>query len=97
MKRKVVLLLAVCIGLAGAFGMLGGLALARSGALVTDITGPTVVSYQGEVLVAGEAYSGTGYFKFAFVNSAGSYNYWTNDGTQLGAGGTSPPMRCRWM
>ncbi len=31
MKRKIVLLVAICIGVAGALGLLGGFALARSG------------------------------------------------------------------
>lgn len=91
MKRKMILILAVGIGVAGALGMLGGFALARSDYSITaGTTIPAVISYQGEVLVAGEPFSGTGYFKFAFVNTTGTYNYWTNDGTQLGAGGNEP-------
>ncbi len=41
-------------------------------------------------MVGGEPFTGTGYFKFAFTNAAGSINYWTNDGTQLGTGGDEP-------
>jgi hypothetical protein len=45
---------------------------------------PTVVSYQGEVRVGGTPYTGTGYFKFAIVNAAGTHTYWSNDGTSVG-------------
>jgi len=49
---------------------------------------PTVVSYQGQVVVNDVAYTGTGYFKFAVVNAAGNTSYWSNDGTS--AGGSAP-------
>jgi hypothetical protein len=43
---------------------------------------PTVISYQGEVRVAGTAYTGgSGYFKFAVVDSPCTTLYWSNDGT----------------
>ncbi len=42
---------------------------------------PTVVSYQGTVMVGTTPYDGTGYFKFAIVDSGGTY-YWSNDGTK---------------
>jgi hypothetical protein len=41
---------------------------------------PTVVSYQGQVIVDNIPYNGAGYFKFAVVNADGEV-YWTNDGT----------------
>ncbi len=47
---------------------------------------PTVVAYQGEVQVSGIPYSGTGYFKFAVVNAAGTTTYWSNDDTSTGGG-----------
>ncbi|MFC2043320.1 hypothetical protein ACFLUA_04140 [Chloroflexota bacterium] len=46
---------------------------------------PTMVSYQGQVKVAGVPYNGTGYFKFAIWSGSGGYN-WTNDSTALGGG-----------
>ncbi|MBC7237584.1 MAG: hypothetical protein H5T69_17215, partial [Chloroflexi bacterium] len=49
---------------------------------------PTVVSYQGQVRVAGQPYTGTGYFKFAIVDAAGATSYWSNDGTS--ANGSEP-------
>ena len=42
---------------------------------------PTVVSYQGEVWVSDAPYTGTGYFKFAVVNTAEDTTYWSNDGS----------------
>ena len=48
---------------------------------------PTLVSYQGFVKVSGNAYGGTGYFKFAVVDVAtgnGTTNTWANDGTANG-------------
>ena len=48
---------------------------------------PTIISYQGAVQIAGAAYTGTGYFKFAVVDSVtgdGSHNYWANDGLAIG-------------
>ncbi len=56
--------------------------------LQASVGAPTVVSYQGRVAVSGTPYTGTGYFKFAVVNSAGSTSYWSNDGTS--SGGSEP-------
>lgn len=42
---------------------------------------PQVVSYQGQVIVNDQPYTGPGYFKFAIVNATASTIYWTNDGT----------------
>ena len=47
-------------------------------------TNPTTVLYQGYVTVGDTPYDGTGYFKFAVVNSAGNTTYWSNDGTSTG-------------
>ena len=49
---------------------------------------PTVVSYQGRVSISGTPYSGSGYFKFAVVDAAGTTSYWSNDGTS--SGGSEP-------
>jgi len=55
---------------------------------------PFTVSYQGRVTLDGQPFSGTGYFKFAFVNSQGQY-VWTNDMPIARSGGTqlNPPSR----
>ena len=49
---------------------------------------PTVLNYQGIVLVDGEPFAGpTGYFKFAVVDATtgdGTTNYWANDGQASG-------------
>ncbi len=53
---------------------------------------PTMVNYQGLVNLSGVPYDGTGYFKFAVVDSAsgdGSTNHWANDGTASGEPSTS--------
>jgi hypothetical protein len=85
MKRRTILILAVSIGAALALGLVTGLVLAKEALLApAGDTVPTVISYQGEVLVDGEPYTGTGYFKFAVVNAFGNYSYWSNDGTSSG-------------
>lgn len=56
-------------------------------ALVTFLTGwlpaqvPQLISYQGRVAVDGVNFDGPGQFKFAFVDTAGTTTYWSNDGT----------------
>lgn len=43
---------------------------------------PTLVSYQGHVLVDGAPYNGNGYFKFAIIDSQNPpQTWWSNDGT----------------
>ena len=42
---------------------------------------PAVVSYQGKVMLGGTPYSGTGYFKFALVDSPVTASHWSNDGS----------------
>ncbi|MBN1551402.1 hypothetical protein JW979_08035 [bacterium] len=41
---------------------------------------PLTIDYQGKVTVGGTEFTGTGYFRFALLDSAGSVAYWTNDG-----------------
>ncbi len=41
---------------------------------------PMMVNYQGLVNVEDLPYTGTGYFRFALVNSADDAQYWSNDG-----------------
>ena len=43
---------------------------------------PSVVSYQGQVQIGEDLYDGTGYFKFAIADGAGS-STWSNDGTSV--------------
>jgi hypothetical protein len=49
---------------------------------------PQVLGYQGRVSVDGANFDGTGGFKFALVDAAGTTTYWSNDGTS--AGGAQP-------
>jgi hypothetical protein len=73
----IMLALSLLTGAAGATP--SDLALRQGGA-------PQVVSYQGQVTVGGEHYDGTGYFKLAVVDGAGSTTHWSNDGTSTGGG-----------
>jgi hypothetical protein len=50
------------------------------------VTVPTKVQYQGYVTVNGTPYNGTGYFKFAIVDAAGTTTYWSNNGTSVNGG-----------
>ena len=45
---------------------------------------PQLINYQGRISVGGTNFDGTGQFKFALVNTAGTANYWANDGTASG-------------
>ena len=45
---------------------------------------PGIISHQGKVTVGGTNYTGTGLFRFALVNAAGTTTYWSNDGTSSG-------------
>ncbi|MBE2284315.1 MAG: hypothetical protein IAE77_12735 [Prosthecobacter sp.] len=47
---------------------------------------PSTLNYQGRVAVNGVNFTGTGQFKFALVNAAGSQSYWSNDGSSSGGG-----------
>jgi hypothetical protein len=80
MKSKVMISLLSAI--LTILGVVVGLAIAgpltNSDALATA---PSVVSYQGQIMVGGVPFGGTGHFKFAIVNNAGDITYWSNDGT----------------
>jgi len=49
---------------------------------------PQLINYQGRVAVNGTNFDGSGQFKFALVNAAGTTTYWSNDGK--GTGGNAP-------
>lgn len=42
---------------------------------------PQIISYQGRVVVGTTNFDGSGHFKFALVDAAGTTTYWSNDGT----------------
>jgi hypothetical protein len=85
MNGKWHLIVVSLVGLILAF--IAGLALALGPASKDALIGaPTLISYQGQVTVDGSAFHGTGYFKFAVVDAAGTATYWSNDGTSSGGG-----------
>jgi hypothetical protein len=44
---------------------------------------PQLINYQGRVAVGGANFDGTGQFKFALVNAAGTVTFWSNNGTSV--------------
>ena len=54
-------------------------AIAGTGTLRAQV--PQIINYQGRVVVGTTNFNGTGQFKFALVNAAGTTTYWSNDGT----------------
>ncbi|MFL2938200.1 MAG: hypothetical protein ACJZ7A_03775 [Opitutales bacterium] len=49
---------------------------------------PPILSYAGQVSVNGQPFTGTGQFKFAFVDGQGQFSYWSHDGSS--AAGSEP-------
>ena len=47
---------------------------------------PPLINYQGRVVVGNVNFDGSGQFKFALVNAAGTTTYWSNDGTSVAGG-----------
>ena len=54
----------------------------KMGSFAEDV----MFNYQGRVKVQGNAFTGTGNFKFAIVNNAGNESLWSNDETSTGGG-----------
>ena len=44
---------------------------------------PQIINYQGRVAVGTVNFNGSGAFKFALVNEAGTLSFWSNDGTSV--------------
>ena len=51
--------------------------------LVLHAQVPQLINYQGRVLSGSTNFDGSGGFKFALVNTAGTTTYWSNDGTSV--------------
>jgi hypothetical protein len=51
---------------------------------------PNLINYQGKISVNSLNYQGSGEFRFALVNPAGTSTFWSNDGTSSAGG---PPTR----
>jgi len=49
---------------------------------------PNILNYQGRIAVNNANFTGSGQFKFALVNAAGSITYWSNNGSS--AAGSQP-------
>lgn len=62
----------------------GVLTISETGAWGTI---PLVINHQGVVKAGGEVFTGSGQFRFAFVDSSSGNNLWTNDGTNVGIAG----------
>ncbi len=45
---------------------------------------PGVLNHQGRIVVSGANYTGTGHFKFALVDAAGTTTLWSNNGSSTG-------------
>ena len=43
---------------------------------------PQIINYQGRVLSGSTNFDGSGSFKFALVNAAGTTTYWSNNGLE---------------
>lgn len=56
------------------------LAALMAAAMLPEARGqaPNLLSYQGRILVSGNAFSGTGQFEFALVSADGTQTYWRN-------------------
>ena len=59
----------------------------REAAPLPAAVAPTMISYQGRVMVGGVPYDGAGYFKFAIIDLGGN-SVWSNDGAS--SGGSEP-------
>lgn len=53
------------------------LALGVTSKLIAEV--PRILNYQGRVLVDGQPFNGTGYFKFALIDRLGETAYWSHD------------------
>lgn len=59
------------------------LLLALASGPLTSAAVPPVVGHQGRVTVLGLPFEGTGHFKFALVDAAGTRTFWSHDGTSV--------------
>ena len=47
---------------------------------------PSLLNFQGRIVIGGVSYNGTGQFQFALVDGSGTNTFWSNDGTSSGGG-----------
>ena len=62
------------------------LALALALAPLHAAPPPGILNHQGRIAVSGTNYTGTGFFKFALVDAAGTTTLWSNNGSSAGGG-----------
>jgi N-acetylneuraminic acid mutarotase len=96
MRTKGIIMLCVAVvtlsallwtsGLAGGMPSVWSWFRAAGGGTRLQTVVPSVVSYQGQVHIAGTPFDGKGYFKFVIVDPAGPESCWSNDGTSSGGG-----------
>jgi hypothetical protein len=87
MRRNLCILLSIAAPVFALLLVATGSAQADAGASsLLQAGAPAVVSYQGQVMVGGDPYTGTGYFKFAVVSAGGGATFWSNDGTSTAGG-----------
>ncbi len=82
MKKNFGIVLAIALGLSAlllTIGSLAGWVKANPFAQEERTGAPTIVSYQGQIWDGDTPYNGTGYFKFAIIDSF-STQTWSNDG-----------------
>ena len=82
MKKNFGIVLAIMLGLSALLLTIAFQAgWVRASASLQERAGaPTIVSYQGNIWEGDIPYNGTGYFKFAILDSTGISWYWSNDG-----------------
>jgi hypothetical protein len=59
------------------------LVLLLSAVTVVHAQVPQLINYQGRIAVGGVNFDGSGQFKFALVDAAGTISYWSNDGASI--------------
>jgi 2-keto-4-pentenoate hydratase len=65
----------------GTFAILVGLISVLAPVLQAQV--PQLINYQGRVVVGTANFNGSGQFRFALVNAAGTTTFWSNDGTSV--------------
>ena len=82
-RAAAILAAVVAVPLLAVTGLLTALAAHGGAAPASPAvnTAPTTLSYQGQVSVNGQPFTGTGQFRFAIVSANGATTYWTNDGS----------------
>ena len=86
MNKNFGTILAIALGLSSlllTIAFQAGWVNAGPSAREANIPVPSFISYQGSIWDGGAPYEGTGYFKFAIVDAAGTTSYWSNDGTSI--------------